>query len=74
MPTGPALTADSEVLTFHKNTYVFDGLSIAYVLGACPDNRGFCWGGERESDSVRLMSKSFRPWKIDEPQILPPIM
>jgi hypothetical protein len=32
MPAGHALTADSEVLTFHKNTYVFDGLSIAYVL------------------------------------------
>jgi membrane dipeptidase len=32
MPAGHAMTADSEVLTFHKNTYVFDGLSIAYVL------------------------------------------
>lgn len=32
MPAGDALTADCEVLTFHKNTYVFDGLSIAYVL------------------------------------------
>ena len=32
MPAGHALTTDSEVLTFHKNTYVFDGLSIAYVL------------------------------------------
>ena len=32
MPAGHALTTDSEVLAFHKNTYVFDGLSIAYVL------------------------------------------
>ena len=28
----PAPTADAEVLAFHKDTYVFDGLSIAYVL------------------------------------------
>lgn len=32
MPAGHALTADAEVLAFHKDTYVFDGLSIAYVL------------------------------------------
>ena len=32
MSAGHALTADSEVLAFHKDTYVFDGLSIAYVL------------------------------------------
>ena len=25
-------------------------------------------------NSIRLMSKTFRPWKIDEPQILPPIV
>ena len=28
----PSLTADPEVLAFHKNAYVFDGLSIAYLL------------------------------------------
>src|SRR3982074_2032668 len=32
MPAGHSLTADPEVLAFHKNAYVFDGLSIAYVL------------------------------------------
>jgi membrane dipeptidase len=32
MPAGQALTTDSKVLAFHKNAYVFDGLSIAYVL------------------------------------------
>jgi microsomal dipeptidase-like Zn-dependent dipeptidase len=32
MSSGHALTADSKVLAFHKDTYVFDGLSIAYVL------------------------------------------
>ena len=32
MSAGHALTTDSEVLAFHKDTYVFDGLSIAYVL------------------------------------------
>ena len=26
----------------------------------------------RESDSIRLMSKHFRPWKIDQPLLLPP--
>jgi membrane dipeptidase len=32
MHAGHTRTTDSEVLAFHKNTYVFDGLSIAYVL------------------------------------------
>lgn len=32
MTAGHAPTADSKVLAFHNNTYVFDALSIAYVL------------------------------------------
>src|SRR5579862_4495272 len=32
---------------------------------------GFCWRGKGESDSVVGMSKTFRPWKIDEPLLLP---
>src|SRR5215831_3181623 len=40
-------------------------------LGACLSNSGFCWSRKGESDSVLGMSKRFRPWKIDEPQLLP---
>src|SRR6266849_5796274 len=32
---------------------------------------GFCWPEKSESDSVLRMSKTFRPWKIDEPLLLP---
>lgn len=38
-------------------------------LGACPSSH--CSTG-RESGSLRGMSKHFRPWKIDEAQLLPP--
>ncbi len=37
-------------------------------LGACPSS-GWIFG--RESDSVQGMSKHFRPWKIDQTQLLP---
>jgi transposase len=31
-----------------------------------------CWSEKGDSDSVLGMSKRFRPWKIDEPLLLPP--
>jgi transposase len=41
-------------------------------LGACPSISRFCWPVKGESDSAWGMSKTFRPWKIDEPLFLPP--
>ena len=40
-------------------------------LGACLDNSGLWWRRLLESDSL-LMSKTFRPWTIDQPLLLPP--
>ena len=41
-------------------------------LGACPRNGGFWWRRLRELDFCLLMSKTFRPWTIDQPLLLPP--
>jgi transposase len=38
-------------------------------LGACLNSH---WSGGLKSDSLLGMSKEFRPWKIDEAQLLPP--
>src|SRR3982074_1338318 len=46
MPAGHSLTADPEVLAFHKNAYVFDGLSIAYVLDEKYSERLVAGGGD----------------------------
>src|SRR5271154_1241860 len=40
-------------------------------LGACPSNSGFWWRRLSESDSAWVMSKTFRPWTIDQPLLLP---
>ena len=42
-----------------------------WSLGACPSNSGFCWRRLSESDSAWVMSKTFRPWTIDQPLLLP---
>ena len=41
-------------------------------LGACLSISGFRWPVKGESDSALGMSKTFCPWKIDEPLFLPP--
>src|SRR5215469_2857017 len=33
---------------------------------------GFCFTGKRESDSLRFMSKTFRPWDVEQRWLLPP--
>ena len=70
----------SEVLAFHKDTYVFDGLSIAYVLDETGDFNLRCnqqmvglekLTEESEIDEIRQLiqrhaqyTKSQRAWKV----------
>ena len=41
-------------------------------LGACLDNSGLWWRRLAEIEFCLLMSKTFRPWTIDQPLLLPP--
>ena len=41
-------------------------------LGACLDNSGLWWRRLLEIGFCLLMSKTFRPWTIDQPLLLPP--
>ena len=46
---------------------------ITPILGACLDNSGFSWRRLLESISL-LMSQTFRPWTIDQPLLLRPLV
>ncbi len=44
---------------------------IVTLLGGCLRNRGFLLAAWRGIGFCLLMSKRYRPWKIDEPMVLP---